>query len=56
MLFSKLTLPIDHKYTLIYIYAPNKDNDIVDFFEKLRKPLLEEHFDADEKVIFGGDF
>ena len=25
------------------------------FFEKLRKALLEEHFDADEKVIVGGD-
>ena len=46
----------DSKYTLINIYAPNKDNDIANFFEKLRKALLEEHFDADEKVIVGGDF
>ena len=27
----------DHKYTLINTYPPNKDNDIVNFFEKLRK-------------------
>jgi len=46
----------DHKYTLINIYALNKDNDIANFLEKLRKTLLEEHFDADEKVIVGGDF
>ena len=46
----------DSKYTLINIYASNKDNDIANFFEKLRKALLEEHFDADEKVIVGGDF
>ena len=35
---------------------PIKDNDIVNFFERLRKPLQEEHVDADEKVIVGGDF
>ena len=46
----------DQKYTLINIYAPNKDNDIVDFFEKIRKTLQEEYVDADEKVIVGGDF
>ena len=42
---------VDQKYTLI-----NKDNDIVNFFEKLRKALKEEHVDADEKVIVGGNF
>ena len=46
----------DHKYNLINIYAPNRDNDIANFFEKLRKTLIEEHLDADEKVIVGGDF
>ena len=46
----------DQKYILINIYAPNKDNDIANFFEKLRKTLQEEHFDADEKVTVGGDF
>ena len=46
----------DHKYTLINIYARNKHNDIVNFFEKLRKTPLEEHFDADEKVFVGDDF
>jgi len=46
----------DHTYTLINIYAPYKDNDIANFFEKLRKTLPEENFDVDEKVIVGGDF
>jgi len=46
----------DHKYTLINIYAPNKDSDIAYFFEKLRITLLEEPFDADENVIVGGDY
>ena len=46
----------NHKYNLINIYALNKDNDIANFFEKLRKTLIEEHLDADEKVIVGGDF
>ena len=44
------------KYTLINIYAPNKDNDIVNFFEKLRKTLQEGNVDTDEEVIVGGYF
>ena len=42
--------------TLINIYALNKDKERANFFEKLRKTLLEEPFDADEKGIVGGDF
>ena len=46
----------DENYTLINIYAPNKDNDWINFFEKLRKILHEQSLEADLKVIVGRDF
>ena len=41
----------NEKYTLINIYAPNKDNDLINFFENLRKILQEENLEADEKSL-----
>ena len=41
---------------LINIYAPNKTNEAVDFYEDLRSTLLESDYDQDHKFIIGGDF
>ena len=37
-------------------YAPNKDKDIVSFFNNLLTTLQEENLDSEDNVIIGGDF
>ena len=41
---------------LINIYAPNKTNEAIDFYENLRSSLLESDYDQDYKIIIGGGF
>ena len=41
---------------LINIYAPNKTDEAIDFYENLRTTLLESDYDQDYKFIIGGDF
>lgn len=41
---------------LINIYAPNKTNEVFDFYENLKSTLLESDCDQDYKFIIGGDF
>ena len=46
----------DSPVLLINIYAPNKTNEAIDFYENLRTTLLESDCDQDYKFIMGGDF
>ena len=46
----------DEMYILINIYAPNKDTNIVNFFNNLLMTLRENEFDEEENIIIGGDF
>ncbi|CAH3142036.1 unnamed protein product, partial [Porites lobata] len=43
-------------YVLINIYAPNKDSNIVSFFNNLLLILRNNNFDEEENIIMGGDF
>ena len=43
-------------YVLINVYAPNKDKEIVKFFNDLLAILRREDLDAKESFIVGGDF
>ena len=45
----------DKTYVLINVYAPNKDKDIVSFFNNLLATLQEENLDSEDNII-GGDF
>ena len=45
----------DKMYILINIYAPNKDTNIVTFFNNLLMTLRKNDFDEEENII-GGDF
>ena len=46
----------DTTYVLINIYAPNKDKEIVKFFQDLTTVLKKENLDTEENIIVGGDF
>ncbi|KAL9983202.1 hypothetical protein ACROYT_G005340 [Oculina patagonica] len=46
----------DKVYVLVNIYAPNKDKDSVQFFNKLHTLLQTENLDSEENIILGGDF
>ena len=46
----------DSPVLLINIYAPNKSNEAIHFYENLRTSLLESDYDQDYKFIMGGDF
>ena len=46
----------DKMYTLINIYAPNKDRDATKFFKSLYELLQKEDLDSEENIIIGGDF
>ena len=43
-------------YVLINIYAPNKDANIVSFFNSLLVTLQKNNLDEEENIIMGGDF
>ena len=46
----------DSPVLLINIYAPNKTNEAIDFYENIRTNLLKSDYDQDCKFIMGGDF
>ena len=46
----------DKMYVLINIYAPNKDANIVSFFNNLLVTLQKNNLDEEENIIMGGDF
>ena len=46
----------DKMYVLINIYAPNKDPNIVSFFNNLLMILQKNNLDEEENIIMGGDF
>ena len=39
-----------------YIYAPNKDEDIIKFFKNVLTKLQTENLDSEENIVIGGDF
>ena len=43
-------------YVLINIYAPNKDSNIVSFFNNLLVHCKKNNLDEEENIIMGGDF
>ena len=43
-------------YVLVKIYPPNKDGNIVSFFNNLLVTLQKNNLDEEENVIMGGDF
>ena len=45
----------DKVYVLINVYAPNKDKDQVNFFNKLLSILQNENLDSVDNIILGGD-
>ena len=45
----------DKVYVLIDVYAPNKDKDQVNFFNKLLSILQNENLDSVDNIILGGD-
>ena len=45
----------DKDYVLINVYAPNKDKDQVNFFNKLLSILQNENLDSVDNIILGGD-
>lgn len=46
----------DKTYVLINVYAPNKDKDILSFFNNLLATLQKENLDSEDNIIIGGDF
>jgi len=46
----------DKMYVLINIYAPNKDPNIVSFFNNLLVILQKNNLDEEENIIMGEDF
>ena len=46
----------DKIYVLVYIYAPNKDKEIVTFLNKLVITLKNEDLDSENNIVIGGDF
>ena len=45
----------DKVYVLINVYAPSKDKDQVNFFNKLLSILQNENLDSVDNIILGGD-
>ena len=45
----------DKDYVLVNAYAPNKDKDQVNFFNKLLSILQNENLDSVDNIILGGD-
>ena len=45
----------DKTYVLINVYAPNKDKDLVKFFDNLLSILTIENLDTEDNIILGGD-
>ena len=39
----------------VYMYAPNKDKDLVKFFDNLLSILMNENLDSEDNIILGGD-
>ena len=55
--FVIVKVEIEHNlYLLINVYAPNKDNENVNFFNDLLAIIRREDLDAEESFIVGGDF
>ena len=55
--FIILKVQVDDKiYVLVNIYAPNKDEDLIQFFRKLHILLQTENLDSGNNIILGGDF
>ena len=46
----------DKTYVLINVYVPNKDKDLVSFFNNLLAMLQRENLDTEDNIIIGGDF
>ena len=46
----------DQTYVLINVYAPNKDKDLVSFFNNLLATLQRENLDPEDNITIGGDF
>ena len=46
----------DKTYVLIYVYVPNKDKDILSFFNNLLTTLQRENLHSEDNIIIGGDF
>ena len=46
----------DKTYVLINVSAPNKDKDILSFFNNLLATLQKENLDSEDNIIIGGDF
>ena len=42
-------------YVLINVYAPNKDKELVKFFDSLLSILTNENLDSEENIVLGGD-
>ena len=56
---STLKAPIncnDKIYILINAYTPNKDEDIICFFNNLLTTMQNENLHEEENIIVGGDF
>ena len=45
----------EKNYVLINVYAPNKDKDLVRFFDSLLSILTNENLDFEENIVLGGD-
>ena len=46
----------DKTYVIINVYAPNKDKDLISFFNNLLATLLKENLESADNIIIGGDF
>ena len=46
----------DKTYGLINVYAPNKDKDLLSFFNNLLATLQRENLDSEDYIVTGGDF
>ena len=46
----------DKIYILNSVYTPNKDKDIIHFFNNLLTTMQNENLDEEENIIVGGDF
>ena len=46
----------DKTYVFISVYSPNKDKDILSFFNNLLATLQRENLDSEDNIIIGGHF
>ena len=46
----------DTAYLLINVYTPNKDKDLIAFFEINLSTLKNENLDSEENTVMGGEF